>query len=441
PGDTNGVSDVFVSQNGTITRVSLGPNLTQADGPSFSPAISPDGQFVAFVSAADNLVLGDTNGALDVFVYDRSASTATRVSVASDGTQADGDSRSPSISIGGTAVAFTSSADNLVSGDANGANDVFVRTLGQTPSTLLVSVATGGSTGNGASDAGGHTDVFWRDLSATPAATERVSVTSNTMSNEGNGDSFSPSVSSDGDQIAFASDATNLVDRNGRDTNGVTQIYLRDRSSKLVQVMSQSCGGQLGDGQSFAPRITSDTNPSTAGVAFATDATNLLQGCAGSPAPDNNKLTDVYFRASGGSPVVTERVSVDPNGAEFNRPSREAAVSRDGQTVAFSTGAPDKATGGPGPGAHVFVRHRATTPVSTASTALVSSPGCGPAVGPAVTELPAISADGSTVAYVSTASDLVTDDSNGVSDVFVYDRGARTTSRVSVGPGGAQANG
>src|SRR5581483_6819962 len=465
PGDTNGVSDVFVSQNGTITRVSLGPNLTQADGPSFSPAISPDGQFVAFVSAADNLVLGDTNGALDVFVYDRSASTATRVSVASDGTQADGDSRSPSISIGGTAVAFTSSADNLVSGDANGANDVFVRTLGQTPSTLLVSVATGGSTGNGASDepslssdgtkvafssdasdlvandAGGHTDVFWRDLSATPAATERVSVTSNTTSNEGNGDSFSPSVSSDGDQIAFASDATNLVDRNGRDTNGVTQIYLRDRSSKLVQVMSQSCGGQLGDGQSFAPRITSDTNPSTAGVAFATDATNLLQGCTGSPAPDNNKLTDVYFRASGGSPVVTERVSVDPNGAEFNRPSREAAGSRNGQPVAFSTGAPDPATGGPGPGAAVFVRHRATTPGSTASTALVSSPGSGPAVGPAVTALPAISADGSTVAYVSTASDLVTDDSNGVSDVFVYDRGARTTSRVSVGPGGAQANG
>jgi Tol biopolymer transport system component len=469
PGDTNGVSDVFVSQNGAISRVSLGPNFTQADGPSFSPAISHNGQYVAFVSAADNLVPGDTNGALDVFVYDRSSSTVTRVSVADDGSQANGDSRSPSIDDSGLVVAFTSSATNLVAGDTNGATDVFVRTLGPsplgpTPSTRLVSVATGGSTGNGASDepslsadgtkigfssdasdlvandSGAHTDVFWRDLTANPAATELVSLKSNGTSTQGNGDSFSPSLSRDGDQIAFASNATNLLPSNTTDTNDVTQVYVRSRSTKTVEILSQSCSNQIGDGQSFAPHITSTTNTSTAGVVFVTDATNLLQGCSGSPAPDNNGLTDVYFRALAGAPAITERVSVDPSGAEFNRPSLQATVSGNGAIAAFSTGAPDPATGGPGPGADVFARQRAT-PGATAGTTRLSAPSNGPAVGPALTELPAISADGTTVAYVSTASDLVTDDSNGVSDVFVYDRAATATKRVSVGPGGVQANG
>src|SRR5206468_2960878 len=151
--DRNGVSDVFVSQGGIIKRVSLGPNFAEADGPSSGAALSVDGRFVAFTSAADNLVPGDTNDALDVFVYDRQQSTVTRVSVAGDGTQADGDSRSPSIGDTGTVIAFTSSATDLVAGDTNGKTDVFVRTLGSSPSTRLVSAAAGGSgAGNGASD-------------------------------------------------------------------------------------------------------------------------------------------------------------------------------------------------------------------------------------------------------------------------------------------------
>jgi hypothetical protein len=92
--DHNGVSDVFVNQNGTITRVSLGPNSIEANGASSSPSLSHDGRYVAFTSAADNLVPGDTNDALDVFVYDRRDRTVTRVSVAGDGTEANGDSRS-----------------------------------------------------------------------------------------------------------------------------------------------------------------------------------------------------------------------------------------------------------------------------------------------------------------------------------------------------------
>ncbi|HEV3365293.1 MAG TPA: hypothetical protein VG795_14330, partial [Acidimicrobiia bacterium] len=151
--DTNGVSDVFVNQGGTIKRVSLGDSFAEANGANSEPALSGDGRFVAFTSAADNLVPGDTNAALDVFVYDRQLSTVRRVSVAGDGNQADGDSRSPSIDRTGSLVAFTSEAANLVAGDTNGQPDVFVRSLGTSPATTLVSAAADGSgPGDGASD-------------------------------------------------------------------------------------------------------------------------------------------------------------------------------------------------------------------------------------------------------------------------------------------------
>ena len=104
---------------------------------------------------------------------------------------------------------------------------------------------------------------------------------------------------------------------------------------------------------------------SKAGVSFVTDAANLLDGCSGSPGPDNNNLTDVYFRPLSGSPIVNERVSRDTAGAEFNRPSLESAVSGDGRLVAFTTGDPDLAVGGPGGGADVFGRNRGVSPGGT----------------------------------------------------------------------------
>ncbi|HEV7536892.1 MAG TPA: hypothetical protein VGP90_14725, partial [Acidimicrobiia bacterium] len=293
PDDHNGVADVFVTQGGTIKRVSvgsLGPNYAEADGPSSSPALSTDGRFVAFVSAADNLVPGDTNDAPDVFVYDRQLSTVSRVSVAADGTQADGDSRSPSINDTGAVVAFTSAATNLVVGDGNGKTDVFVRTLGSSPATTLVSVATGGSApgddasdepslnGNGtqiafssdasdlvAGDTNGKSDVFWRDLTAN--TTQRVSLRTGSTTTQGNGDSFSPSLSGDGTLIAFASDAKNISSIS--DGNDATDVFLRDRTDKSTDLVSR-CNSTVGDQQSFAPHISSDTSAgnASAGVAF-----------------------------------------------------------------------------------------------------------------------------------------------------------------------------
>jgi Tol biopolymer transport system component len=134
PGDTNQAEDVFVHDmlTGQTTRVSVDSAGNQADGSSDlasdGPQISGDGRYVAFESAATNLVAGDTNGTPDVFVHDLQTGATTRVSVDSGGGQADGWSDNPALDGDGSTVAFLSSATNLVAGDTNDAADVFVHT-------------------------------------------------------------------------------------------------------------------------------------------------------------------------------------------------------------------------------------------------------------------------------------------------------------------------
>src|SRR5260221_337004 len=130
PGDTDGAQDVFVRdrQSGTTERVSVATDGTQGNDNSgdWGLSISADGRFVAFISSATNLVSGDTNANNDVFVHDRQSGTTERASVATDGTQANFYSRLPSISADGRFVAFLGNASNLVPGDTNGWADVFV---------------------------------------------------------------------------------------------------------------------------------------------------------------------------------------------------------------------------------------------------------------------------------------------------------------------------
>ena len=104
----------------------------QANGRSYSPSISYDGRFVAFVSRASNLVAHDTNGTSDIFVRDRETDATRRVSVNDSGAQANGPSRSTEISPGGRFVAFDSRASNLLPNDTNGQPDVFVHRRGAT---------------------------------------------------------------------------------------------------------------------------------------------------------------------------------------------------------------------------------------------------------------------------------------------------------------------
>src|SRR5919106_3108656 len=157
PNDTNGFADTFVHDRLTNTteRVSVSGREREGNGHSglvgvaAYPAISGDGRFVAFVSEADNLVSGDRNGLADVFVRDRLLGTTERISVSSDGAEADGSSEGPAISADGRFVAFQSDASNLVPG-ANPflfTNQVYVHDR-ETGTTEIVSVNAAGEAAN-----------------------------------------------------------------------------------------------------------------------------------------------------------------------------------------------------------------------------------------------------------------------------------------------------
>jgi hypothetical protein len=127
-GDTNGAVDIFLkdTQTGAIIRVSTDAGGSQSDGPSWDLTLSADGRCVAFASDASNLVAGDTNGYRDIFLKDTQTGAVTRLSTDSNGSQANGPSFDPGISADGRYVAFPSAASNLVADDTNGAVDIYM---------------------------------------------------------------------------------------------------------------------------------------------------------------------------------------------------------------------------------------------------------------------------------------------------------------------------
>ena len=246
-GDTNGVADVFVRdrQTGTTERVSVSSGGAQGNGFSFDPAISADGRWVAFASTATNLVAGDTNGFTDVFVHDRQTGTTERASLSIFGDQGDGNSFGPSISADGQCVAFTSGATNLLG-------------FGQPAGPLGVGM------GPGPGDTNGFCDVFVRDLQA--ATTERVSVSS--TGEEGDDDSQDADISADGRFVAFDSEATNLV---SNDVNGANDVFVHDRQTGVTELVSVNCvAGGGANGDSFSPCLSAD-GQQVAYCSFATD--------------------------------------------------------------------------------------------------------------------------------------------------------------------------
>jgi Tol biopolymer transport system component len=311
PGDTNGTSDVFVHDRNTgITeRVSVASDGTQATV-SFGPAISGDGRYVAFWSDATNLVAGDTNGAWDVFVHDRVTGVTERVSVASDGTQANSFSFGTAISADGRYVGFIGSASNLVPGDTNSSWDTFVHDR-VTGTTVRVSVASDGSQGNqnsyspsfsadgryvafesgasnfvpGATRAG---DIFVHDL--VTGATERVSVSSN--GTQANGFSSGPSISLDGRYVTFHSAASNLV---AGDTNNAEDVFLHDRVARITERISVAADGGQATTDSYGPSVSADGRY----VAFLSYARLVSGGSSG-----------IFVRDRGGEVSVLKPLAV-----------------------------------------------------------------------------------------------------------------------------------
>jgi Tol biopolymer transport system component len=365
--DTNGVVDVFVRdlQVGTTERVSVDGNgnqqndQLQRDGETFCGLdISADGRYVAFSSAADNLVANDTNAACDVFVRDLQEGTTERVSIDSSGEQANGDSWYPSISADGRYVAFHSGPDDLAGHDPNERYDVYVRDL-QAGTTERVSVDSSGNPINGGSynasiSADGRyvsfsTDgidivlgdnsggVFVHDLQK--GTTEKVSVA--TSGEQAGGGGEYSSVSADGRYVAFDSGATNLVPD---DTNGEIDIFVRDLRAGTTERVSVASSGEQANGYSQYPSISADGRY----VAFDSTASNLI--------PDSNgSIPSVFVRDL--QEGATEKVSVASFGNHANAEAFNASISADGRYIAFSSYADNLVPNdGNGSSADVFIR-------------------------------------------------------------------------------------
>jgi len=346
-GDTNGKADIFVHdlQTGAKTRASVSSTGAQANGESGYSSISADGRFVAFTSEATNLVTGDTNGMTDVFVRDRQAGITTRVSVAGDGTQGNAESgiNGIAISADGRYVSFTSYASNLVPDDTNTEADVFVHDL-LTGATTRVSVSSDGTQSNyengwsGSAisadgryvvfstyannlvpgDTNGTDDVFIHDLQT--GATTLVSVSSD--GTQGNSSSDSGlAISADGRYVMFDSYASNLVPN---DTNNVTDVFVHDQQTGATTRVSVNSDGTQG------------TRSSGYYNAISADGRYVVFGSGNRWSPaDTNGFTDIYLhdRLTG----TTRLVSLGYDGTSANQGTEELSISRDGRYVAYTS--------------------------------------------------------------------------------------------------------
>lgn len=380
-GDTNGFKDIFIRDRntGTTTRVSVDSAGAQSNGDSDAPTISSDGRYVAFESSASNLVTGDTNTVSDIFVRDRTLGTTTRISVKTGGTQSDDHSFQPAISSDGRYVAFHSAATNIVTGDTNNVTDIFVhdRTLA---TTTRVSVATGGAEGNNYSlhpaisgdgryiayssvasnlvsgDTNAVSDVFLHDRVL--ATTIRISVAS--AGTEGDAMSVHPGMSRDGRYIGFESDATNLV---ALDTNAKRDIFVHDRELQVTTRVSVASDGTQSNNNSGDSVDTQNIKISLDGqyVVFKSQASNLVTG-------DTNGVIDVFVHDR--QTVITKRVSVASTGDQANNVSYYPAITDSGQYISFYSYASNLVSGDTNGYGDVFVYNRdavAPTPTPTLS--------------------------------------------------------------------------
>lgn len=402
----NGINVFSRSDNGFVLQAGFGSNATLAlnfqgsrqgtidsminasvsssgafgDASSSVQSVSDDGRYIAYVSSATNLVSGDTNGVQDIFVFDRVTGITQRVSVDSAGNQSNGVSNSAMISGDGRYVCYQSSATNLVSGDTNGTQDIFV-------------------------------------FDRVTGVTERVSVDSS--GTQSNGLSAGAAISSDGRYVTYASVGTNLV---SGDTNALSDVFVYDRTTDTTKRVSvDSLGAQASGGASIAPTISADGRY----ITYSSLATNLVTG-------DTNGTTDIFLYDQ--VTATTQRISVSSSGTEGNGASAVPIISANGQYVTYLSSATNLVTGDTNTMQDAFVYN-----TSTGTTERVL--GTNGVQGNFSTTTSSISGDGRYVVISSQADNLVSGDTNAQTDIFLYDRTLGTMERINLSPTGVQADG
>ncbi|MBL8749036.1 MAG: PD40 domain-containing protein [Planctomycetes bacterium] len=364
----------------TTTRDSLSSaGVQDPNWGSFTPVLSQDGRYLAFSSGSPNLVPGDTNNMSDIFCRDRVTGQTTRVSVSSAGAQGNGNSLDPDISADGRFVVFRSAASNLVPGDTNNAPDIFCHDR-LTGTTTRVSVGTGGQQITLHSDGG--------------------------------------AISGDGRYVVFES-ADNQITTGDWCLN--TDVFCHDRQTGVTTLISAS----LIAFQQFNARLRPNISFDGSVISFDSAGDDLTLN-------DTNGWSDVFVWSRLTNSI--SRVSIASSGAEGNERSEDAVVSANGRFVAF-TSFVFNFVPGDNNSPDVFVRDLQTGQLTWCSSGLAG------AFANQACYVSSISGDGRFVTFWSGATNLVSGDTNGVWDVFVFDQALGTTTRVSVGTTGTQGNG
>lgn len=353
--------------NTDIALVSIAADGTIGDSSSLSSSISSDGRYITFESYATNLINGDTNAKEDIFLKDTQTGAVTLISSSSSGTIGDGASVSPVISTDGRYVVFESYSSNLILG-AGGISDVFLKDT-QTGITTLISQSIYGYGGND--------------------------------------DSYNTAISSDGRYVVFRSDASNLV--NG-DTNGYGDIFLRDTQTGITSLVSSSSSSEIGNRASWYPDISADGNF----VVFESASSNIVAG----DVPqifDGIELwfSDIFLKntITGAATLISSNSNGDfGNGDSFN-----ASISSDGRYVVFDSTATNLVSGDTNSQSDVFLKD-----TLTGVTTLISCTATGEQ-GNYGSYSPSISADGRFVVFYTSASNFVSGDTNENVDVFLKD--------------------
>ncbi|HYF62695.1 MAG TPA: Calx-beta domain-containing protein, partial [Herpetosiphonaceae bacterium] len=368
------------AETSTLERVSVDSAGAQGNGHSYTPDISADGRYTVFPSAASNLVPGDTNGKIDIFLRDKQLGTITLISKAFGGSIGNGDSREPKISADGRFVVFSSEATNLVAADSNNRSDAYLYSV-ENRQVYLVSAGANGV---------------------------------------GNSTSWNPEISDDGSTVVFLSASTNLAAGDSGPALGLGygRVFLRNLASGQISLVSRGVGGAVANHQSNFPRISANGQI----VVFQSKASNLISG-------DTNGFIDyfVYTQSSGQISIIgTTQSALDyVNG--------NADISANGAIVAFST--PANVTGSDSNGvSDIYLYNLASGQYMQASLGASSSQPNG------ASTHPRLSADGTQVAFLSEANNLVAGDANGKSDVYVRNLLGGTTLRLSVLNNGTEFN-
>jgi uncharacterized repeat protein (TIGR01451 family) len=460
--DDNGSTDIFlydrVLDTMRLVSHSLAGAAVTANNLSFGPSISADGRYVAFYSSASNIAGGDFNNTDDVFVFDRDTGTNTLVSHAAGvpSSAAGSSSFSPMISADGNWVAFVSLANNLMPGqvpDPFGSNEVFLWSRATNTSTMISHAATSTTTGadNGSREpvlsadgswvaylsfssnlAAGTTDFnqkwdayLWQRSTNTSRLVSRSGVSAATA---GNGTVQNVRISADGSQVLFLSDGTDYLAAQ-TDTNTGLDAFLWSRATGGIALASRSAASATttGNGVVFdAAALSADGN----WVAFTSSATNLVTGQS-----DTNGTEDIFLwsRAGDATELVSRRegTTTTTSASTSNSTIYNLDISADGALVAYITRATQLVAGQTDANglADLFVYRRATgtnalVSGSGGSATVASDGGC---------RVPVFSANGRWVGFYTTSSDIVPGvlDTNSSEDVLLYDSSTGAATLVS----------